>query len=374
MPPSAYKKWTINGTGAVASQEVTLPLLTPGNVAIQVHAVCLLPLDCAKSGYSFSGTVISSFTNSQYPIGAKVFGFFATSTQKEYHAQIITPEWSIHKMKTNLSFLESSTLAGPGLLACHALQVAQLPGSGRPRVLIHGGQTGLSTFLIQAARVMKCEVECTAPVEFRDSCKNLGCGDFVDLIEGTPAGLTLSSFRGRWERNFHAVFDCLGDDITLYDYIEKYTHEGSKYITVKERSVSWAGFFKRLTTSVPHDYIYLSSPLTAENAKQKLDVVYNLLGHQDFVGIEIQDEYSIEDLGAALRAVRENTGFGCTVVEVTSPDTEEFEDLLDEAKQTGQLSVEAYEAENSRGGKKGNGGVRSRRGSLVPKKDVFSLE
>lgn len=364
------RKWTTNARGTVTCQDVETPRISPGQALVQIHALCLLPLDCSKSGYSFAGTVMKSFNNSLYKIGAKVWGFHQTVSLNEYSSVVVVPEWAIHKMKTNLSFAESSTLGGPALLACHALQVAQIPAAGKPRVLIHGGHTALGTFAIQAARIMKCEVECTAPLTHRAACRDLGCSDFVDLIEGTSAGTTLASFRGRWERNFHLVIDCLGDDISLYDNIERYTREGSKFITIKERSISWGGFIKRFTTSVPRDYIYLSSPLTSENGVKKLDLVSNLLGHSDFIGIEIQEEYTIEDLPLALAAVESGAGFGCTVVEVSSPDSAEFEDTLEAAFKEGQLSVDVHEGEARRPQKSFD---RSRRGSGAVK-NVFSLE
>lgn len=325
-------KYQIDSKASVIATDVASIPLTPGNVLVQVHALCLLPSDSSKAGLSFAGTVLEAFEGGLWQIGAKVWGF---STSREYTDQVTVPEWAVHKMKTNLTFSESATLAGPALLSVHALETAGLPADKKPRVLVHGGHTAIGTFAIQVARIMKCEVEATTPLEYRARCRELGCNEFVDLIEGTPHGATLASFRGRRERNFHLVIDTLADDASLYDYIEKYTHENAKYMTIKERSVSWAGFVKKLTTSVPRAYEYLTNPLTMENANKYLGIVNEIPGQNDFVSIELQEEFVVEDLPAAIRAVEKSEGFGCVIVQLVSPDSTGFQNTLLEAQANG---------------------------------------
>lgn len=363
-------RYRLDAKGATTSIDSPLIKINPGSLLVQVHAFCLLSADSVKSGYSFAGTVLEAFEGSSWRIGSKVWGF---TTSQDYSDQVSVPEWAVHKMKTNLTFAESATLAGPAVLSVHALQIGQVPASGHPRVLIHGGHTGIGSFAIQAARVMKCEVEVTTTLEYRERCRDLGCNGFVDLIEGTPHGNTIASFRARPERNFHLVIDTLADDASLYDYIEKFTHENAKYVTVKERSVSWGGFLKKMTTSVPRDYEYLTNPLISEKASNYLEIVSNMLNNHDFVGIEIQEEYNIEELSAAVRAAVDNRGFGCIVVHLVSPDSVEFQETLLAAQTKGLSPARQQDAKavTSVTTTKSNEG---RKRSLSLSKNPFSIE
>lgn len=374
------RRWQLDSRGTLIETETTPPQLTPGHVLVHIHALCLLPAESLRLGHSFSGTVLQSFHNSPWSIGSRVWGY---CTNTDISEQVIVPDWAIHKLKTNLSFVENATLAGPALLACHALQIAALPGSGRPRVLVHGGHTAIGTFAIQAARVMKCDVEATVPLEYREACRELGCAEFIDLQDSIPHGITLASFRGRRERNFHLVIDTLADDISIYDNIEKFTHEHSKYVTVKERSVSWGGFLKRMTTSVPRDYHYLKISLSSENAKKQLDLVSNLITHPEFIRIVVQDEYSIEDLATALKAADGPVGLGCVVVELSGAYSTSFDELLEAAMKAGQLNSKDFESSGkSRGGSSVTlGSGFATKGTDRPKRDsdhkqqkVFSIE
>lgn len=362
-------RYILEPNGSVSSSIEPPRALTAGHVLVHVHAFCLILPDIPRSGYSFAGTVIEAFEGEVWQIGAKVWGYTSTAG---YSDQVIVPQWAVYKMRTDRTFAKSATLAGPALLGVHAMQIGQVPATGRPKVLIHGGNTAIGTFAIQAARVMKCDVEVTTPLEHRERCRQLGCNGFVDLIAGKPNGETIAAFRARPESNFHLVIDTLADDSSLYSNIEKFTREHAKYVTIKQQSVSWGGWIKRMTTSVPRIYELLTNPLLYESGAHYLKIVSNMLNHPDFVDIEIQEEYSIEDLALATETLKSNQGFGCIVINLISAHSEEFGDILEAAEAKG-LRPKSSETSRTRISQEPRASNGRRRSGSSPK-DVFTIE
>ncbi|ORY84308.1 hypothetical protein BCR37DRAFT_391898 [Protomyces lactucae-debilis] len=305
-----------------------VPTPGPGQVLVAVHAVCL---DASSIhpvlSRSFSGTVVfappaaladDTTQTITWHAGDRVWGRVGRASDAV--AEIIAvPRYALRKMKTDRTFAEASTLAGPGLLAFRALQMADLAKEGRPRVLVHGGNTGIGTFVIQFAKIMQCDVEVTirpSEIEFKQNCRDLGADDFVDLQEEISYGKTLASFRGRWERNFSAVIDCVGNETSLYDKMSQYTREGSKYLTIKSQSISWkSAIFKKLSVS-PREYVYLDDSLTEQEAQKQLELIVRCIDSPEFVDIEVQDVFSLEETDEAIAKKLANSGFGCIVIEV----------------------------------------------------------
>ena len=349
------KKWIVTH-GSVRLSQADVPTIAPGQLLIQVHAVSLVSIDLPLAGTAFSGTVLQSYEECKWLPGARVWG---RTDQGALSEIIVVPEWAVYKMRTNLTFEEAATLAGPGLMACKALQMATLPAEGRPKILVHGGHTALGTFAIQAARVLKCDVEATTAPDDRAQCKELGVCDLVDLQDDIDYGTTLASFRGRRPRNFHLVIDTLSDDASIYDNLEKFTHEGAKYITTKPQSVSWSASILRRLSGSPREYAYLDGSIRKDDAAKWFELVVRLISSPDFYNIELQDEYSFDDVEAAYAAVEKSSGFGCLVVSVTDAQSESFNTSLSQYKYHGQLSKEEYEKTKQTKGLSMSSGRRS---------------
>lgn len=330
------RKCVVNHGKVIVTRQQT-PKLISGHLLVQVHAVCLTSVDIPVAGSSFSGTILQACEGSKWQSGAKIWGRIDSGALADI---ILVPDWAIYKMKTTMTFEEASTLAGPCLMSCKALQMASLPAEGRPKVLIHGGHTGVGTFAIQSSRVLRCDVEATTPLDFKDQCRDLGVGDFVDLQDGTDNGTILASFRGRRPRNFHLVIDTICDDTSIYDMLERFTHEGAKYVTLKPQSISWTASFKRTISGSPREYAYLDGRITKDDAGRWFELVARLINSPEFISIELQDEYDFEDLEAAIRAAELNTGFGCIVVNVSDPNDELFQSTLAEYMYHGQIKVQ----------------------------------
>ena len=385
---------SISSTGTSVSYKRDLPLphdCPPGHVIVCVHAIAPVHHgDWSKSCEAFSGTVLkwvpkqvavqnadgksstvaAAHSDVHWTPGQRVFGRVPHPKHDALQEIIVLPDHRIHKSKTNLSDEENACLAGPGALACRALQLSQLPATGKPRVYLHGAHTGIGTFTIQAARAFKCEIEASAPPEHHDRLRDLGCDEFPDTtaVKGANAGQVLAAIRGRTAKNFHAVVDVVGDDTSIYDKLDKFTHEGTRYITTSPQSVSWKASILKRVSSLPREYLYLHHPpheyftsshhttATATHGAEEdglsdedrtcareLALAYALVGNGEFVDIELDFQNNVlpfAKLQDAIDLVRHQTlagasdseevhknVLGCVVVNVVDRDGDRFATL-----------------------------------------------
>lgn len=412
---------TISGSGTSVSYKRDLPMpmdCPPGHAIVCVHAVAPVTHgEWSKSCEAFSGTVLkwtprpvttSAGTQTapasrhaavdakgdghvrfggsgaahdsaphgdvHWQPGQRVFGRASHPKHDALQEIIVVPDHRLHRGKTNLSDEENACLAGPGVLACRALQLSQLPAGGKPRVYIHGAHTAVGTFAVQAARAFKCEVEASAPLEHHARLRELGCDDFCDTqsVKGANAGQVLAAIRGRSPRNFHACVDIVGNDTSLYDNLDRFTHEGTRYLTTRPQSVSWRASILKRVASLSREYLYLHHPpqeyyalagtfkeqssaaadphageeLTDEDrtCARELALAYALVGNPEFVDIELDFQSNVLPIARLQEAIdlvrhqtldNESAGaaeqtrnvLGCVAVVVVDRDGDRFAEI-----------------------------------------------
>ncbi|BFZ57979.1 hypothetical protein PYCC9005_005036 [Savitreella phatthalungensis] len=323
----------IASNGTVKYSTTPLPPADPptNHAVVIVHAVAVdSNPDASRCANAFCGTILSvgaGSSDGRWYAGMRVIGR-VDGRGKGGLAEVITIALHrLHKAKTSLTDEENAAVAAYSVLACRALQLAQLPSAGHPRIFIHGLHTPLGLFATQAAKAFGCVVEGSAPMVrgVRDRLVEFGVDEFVDVVgvKGSSAGAVLGAVRGRKERNFDLVIDCLGDDTSVYDHVDEFTTDRARFITVTPQSISWKAVFRNRVTASPRlyldvhddhskttysaytgDAVPVTQNMTDEDIAcvRELALAYNLVDNQNFLDVQIAKCFSFPHAQAAIHA------------------------------------------------------------------------
>lgn len=315
--------WVRDARGSIETLRLgVLPKPEPAadQVLVRIRAACLNPADLEVlsggrparfiharrdpliAGSDLSGIVVGVGESAQrFRVGDEVFGFLsqARTTERGTLAEYVNVfPMEIRPKPANLSHQEAACAATAGTTAMNALRRSGQLLAGR-RVLINGASGGVGSFATQIAVAHGAEVWATCSGSNVDFVRRLGAHRVFEYAVTDPL---------RQERRFHAVID-VGDTLS-FRIVERRLRTGGAYVAM----LPSIRFFKGVLSSM------LSSRscrlARASHAPDDFDGIIRLLTTRR-VRTQIQASYSMADVPAALRLLRDESVRGRIAVVVS---------------------------------------------------------
>jgi len=225
MPEITAIRFAEYGAADVLSADrIEAPTPGPGEVAVDVRAASVNPIDWKVRSGAMSGVmpttfpaitgrdgagVISAVGEGVDPqrIGARVC-FLAGRGVGTWAEQIVLPADLAVAIPDALSFVDAAALPLAGLSAWIPLVTAAQVGPGM-RVLVHAGAGGVGTLAVQIARVRGAEVAATCSARNVEFVRALGASEVIAYDQ--------AAFEDRLS-DIDVVFDTVGGDVHARSY------------------------------------------------------------------------------------------------------------------------------------------------------------
>lgn len=199
--------------------ELPDPVPAAGEILVEVHAASINAADwkMRRGGYGpqpfphvpgrdFSGVVLKG--GRDFKPGDAVFGVCLVPQEGSYAEKIAFPEAIVARKPEKLSHVQTAAIGLVGLTAVVSIEDTLKLKRGET-ILIQGGAGGVAGFAIALARHIGARVITTASAANRDYVRSLGADEVIDYRSQDFTKVV---------SNVDAVFDTVGDDVTLKSF------------------------------------------------------------------------------------------------------------------------------------------------------------
>lgn len=192
------------GAEVMRLEEVAVPIPSPGELLVKVHAASINPVDWKmREGLMqmpLPRILGRDAAGIEEATGRRLMGIGRDGTHAEY---AVFPAGSFAAIPPQVSFEEAACLGIAGLSAWIALAENARVGAGQ-RVLVHAGAGGVGSLAIQIARLRGAEVWTTCSARNSEWCLALGAHRIINYVREDFAALGPT---------FDAVLDTIGGDV-----------------------------------------------------------------------------------------------------------------------------------------------------------------
>jgi NADPH:quinone reductase-like Zn-dependent oxidoreductase len=200
--------------------ELPDPVPAAGEVLVDIHAASVNAADWKMRGGSygakiqfphvlgrdFSGVVAKGAGD--FKAGDEVFGVCEVPREGSYAEKIAIREPIVARKPQKLTHVQCAAIALTGLTALVSLEDTLKLKRGET-LLVHGGAGGVGGFAIALARHLGARVITTASAANHDYVRSLGADETIDYRSQDFTKLVA---------NCDAVFDTVGDDVTMHSF------------------------------------------------------------------------------------------------------------------------------------------------------------